>query len=135
MYVRGNGLNGRRAPIAVVAAIAAAAIVVAGCGDEEEPPTEGEDLTAIRCPLVPSGEKADGTAQYEPAPDAFDTAELIGMNIDEARQAAADHGCEVVVSVEDGKGLPVPIEVDPERIFVYTEDDVVTTIEGVGGGL
>jgi hypothetical protein len=135
MYLRGNGLKDRRAATAVLAAIAAAAMVVAGCGDEEEPPTEGEDLTAIRCPLVPSGEQVDGTEKYEPAPDAFDTAELIGMDIDDARQTAADHGCEVVVSVEDGEGLPVPIEVDPERIFVYTEDDVVTTIEGVGGGL
>jgi hypothetical protein len=40
-----------------------------------------------------------------------------------------------VVSLEDGKGVPVPIDIDPKRIYVYTEDGVVTEIEGVGGGI
>ena len=44
-------------------------------------------------------------------------------------------GASIVVSIEDGVGLPVPIEVDPTRIYVYTENNAVTTIEGVGGGL
>jgi hypothetical protein len=37
--------------------------------------------------------------------------------------------------MEDGTGQPVPTDVDPTRIYVYTENDVVTEIEGVGGGL
>ena len=37
--------------------------------------------------------------------------------------------------MEDGEGKPVPTDVDPERIYVYIEDGVVTEIEGVGGGL
>ncbi len=41
----------------------------------------------------------------------------------------------VVVAKEDGKGLPVPADVDPKRIYVYTEDGKVTEIEGVGGGI
>ena len=31
--------------------------------------------------------------------------------------------------------MPVPIELDPNRIFVYTKNNVVTQIEGVGGGI
>ena len=40
-----------------------------------------------------------------------------------------------VVAMEDGKGLPVATDVDPKRIYVYTEDGVVTQVEGVGGGI
>jgi hypothetical protein len=53
----------------------------------------------------------------------------------DATAKAGEHGCEIVVSLKDGEGQPVPIEIDPTRIYVYTEKDVVTTIEGVGGGL
>jgi hypothetical protein len=53
----------------------------------------------------------------------------------DARSIAQRHGCEVVVSVEDGGGLPVPLDFNPRRIYVYTEKSVVTEIEGVGGGL
>ncbi len=104
----------------------AAAIVLglAGCGGDDPP--EGRDLTALRCPLA-----ADG----EPAENAFDTSELIGQELADAEAAAAEHTCVIVVSKEDGKGLPVPADVDPKRIYVYTEDGVVTEIEGVGGGI
>jgi hypothetical protein len=119
----------------VVAVLAVGGIALASLGGDESGPAEGTDLTALKCPLVPTDRSAEGQEQYEPAPDAFDTAELIGLSLDEARARAAEHGCEVVVSVEDGKGQPVPIEVDPKRIYVYTEDGAVTEIEGVGGGI
>jgi hypothetical protein len=124
----------------VIAAIVVAALVIGGLalaslGGEEERPSQGADLTALKCPLVPSGSSDDGQQAYEPAPDAFDTGELIGLRLDDARAHAAEHGCEIVVSVEDGKGLPVPIDVDPQRIYVYTENGAVTEIEGVGGGI
>ncbi len=118
----------------VSAVAVAAAIALAGCGEEEKP-AAGVDLTAIRCPLAPTGEKVGGVERYEPAPDAFDTAELVGKSLDDAAAAAAEHGCNVVVSMEDGKGLPVATDIDPARIYVYTEDGVVTEIEGVGGGI
>jgi hypothetical protein len=118
----------------VVAGLAIGGIALATLGGEEERPPQGADLTALKCPLVPAG-SADGQPQYEPAPDAFDTAELIGLSLDDARAEAAEHGCEIVVSIEDGKGVPVPIDVDPKRIYVYTEDGAVTEIEGVGGGI
>jgi hypothetical protein len=126
-----------RAIIAVVAVagLAAGGIALASLGGEEERPAGGSDLTALRCPLVPTGRTADGQQEYEPAPDAFDTAELIGLSLDEAHAVAAEHGCAIVVSVEDGKGRPVPIDVDPTRIYVYTEEGAVTEIEGVGGGI
>ena len=57
------------------------------------------------------------------------------MPLADAEAKAAEHRCTIVVSIEDGTGMPVPIDVDPTRIYVYTEKDVVTQIEGVGGGL
>jgi len=121
--------------LAAVAALAIAGLALATRGGEEDKNATGTDLTAIRCPLAPTAETAGGVEQYEPAEDSFDTAVLIGMSLGDARARAAEDGCEVVVSFEDGRGLPVPIEVDPKRIYVYTEDDVVTQIEGVGGGI
>jgi len=111
------------------------ALVLAGCGDDDEPPAAATDLTAVRCPLVATGEQVAGVDQYEPAKDAFDTGELVGKPLADAEAAAAEHGCKLVVSLEDGAGQPVPTDVDPARIYVYTEDGVVTEIEGVGGGI
>ena len=116
-------------------AAACALLLLAGCGGDEREPAAGTDLTAIRCPLVATGEEVGGVPRYEPAAGAFDTSELIGARFDDARATAADHGCELVVSMRDGEGLPVPADVDPRRVYVYTEDGVVTEIEGVGGGL
>ena len=119
-----------------VALGAAVVLAAAGCGgDDEDAPAADTDLTAVRCPLVATGEQVDGVDQLEPAPDAFDTAELVGDRLGDARTQAGDHGCEIVVALEDGAGKPVPTDVDPERIYVYVEDGVVTEIEGVGGGL
>jgi hypothetical protein len=112
-----------------------AAIALAGCGGDGEKEPKGPDLTAIRCPLVPTGEQVGGVDQYKPAKDSFDTSALVGAQFDKARDEAAEHGCEVVVAMRDGEGLPVPTDIDPKRIYVYTERDVVTEIEGVGGGL
>jgi hypothetical protein len=96
-----------------------------GCGgDDEEKDKKGRDLTALPCP-VSTGK--DGNS--------FDTAELIGKRLKEARAKAAEHDCSVVVSIEDGKSMPVPVDVDPKRITVYTKGGVVTEIESVGGGL
>jgi hypothetical protein len=119
----------RRRSICVLG-IAIAVAVGSGCGGGDDEPT-GSDLTAIRCPLVQVG----GSDRYEPAKDSFDTAELIGERFEDARATATEHGCEVVVAKRDGEGLPVPTDVDPTRIYVYTDDDVVTEIEGVGGGI
>jgi hypothetical protein len=41
----------------------------------------------------------------------------------------------VVVSMQDGRSMPVPVDIDPKRIYVYTKGGVVTEIESVGGGL
>lgn len=133
--MRGRRLVGTvLAAIAVVALIAAAAIGIASGGGDSDQEPEGADLTAVQCPMVKSGQ-VDGVDQYEPAENAFDTAELVGMTLNDARNKAAEHGCEIVVAFEDGKGIPVPIEIDPTRIYVYVENDEVTYIEGVGGGL
>lgn len=118
-----------------VLAIASIAIAARG-GEEEKKPNKGADLTAIRCPLEPTGAtSAGGEPEYRPAKNAFDTAELIGLKLDEARKKASAKGCDIVVSVKDGAGQPVPIELNPKLIYVYTTNDAVTQIEGVGGGL
>ena len=109
--------------------------LLAGCGDDDAGQPAGADLNAVRCPMVPTGEVVDGAERFEPAKDAFDTAELIDQKLADAEKAAAEHGCNVVVSMADGKGQPVTTDFDPTRIYVYTEDGVVTEIEGVGGGI
>ncbi len=122
--------------VGVVVVLAAAGVAIASMGGEEEKkPKKGADLTAIRCPLEEAGQTADGETRYRPAGNSFDTKVLIGKQLSDAKAEAAKHGCNIVVSIEDGVGLPVPIEVDPTRIYVYTENNAVTTIEGVGGGL
>src|SRR5829696_529362 len=120
--------------VVVLLAVAGVAIAARG-GEEDNKKTKGTDLTAIRCPLEQVGQTPDGEPEYRPAKDAFDTKVLIGLPLGDAEAKAAEHSCTVVVSIQDGQGLPVPIDVDPKRIYVYTEKDVVTQIEGVGGGL
>jgi hypothetical protein len=121
-----------------VTAVAVSVMIAVGTacggdsGDEERRP--GPDLTALKCPMVPTS-SAGGVEQFEPAKNAFDTAELVGMKLTDARAKAAEHGCEIVVASVDGRGRAVPIEVDPTRVYVFVERDVVTFIEGVGGGI
>jgi hypothetical protein len=124
----------RRLAAVAAVALASASLAFGACGEDDDDEPQGTDLTAIQCPLEPAG-KVGGVQQFEPAEDAFDTAELIGMEVHDAAATADEHGCRVIVSLKDGKGVPVPIETDPSAIYVYTEDDVVTEIEGVGGGL
>jgi hypothetical protein len=119
----------------LAASIAAVALAAAGCGGGSDADTpRGRDLTALECPMERTVD-ANGEERYAPAENAFDTAELIGMQLAEARAKAADHGCEIIVASADGKGRPVPIEIDPTRIYVFVEREVVTYIEGVGGGI
>jgi hypothetical protein len=121
--------GGRRVLIAATVAIALAT-TACGWGESTAKKPQGRDLTAVECPMVQRG-----PTRYEPARNAFDTAALVGMKLPGARAKAAAHGCEIVVSSKDGRGRPVPIEIDPTRSYVFTEDGVVTYIEGVGGGI
>ena len=122
-----------RSPLPLALAIA---LSLAGCGegDDDEAEPVARDLTTLSCPLERAGREA-GAVQFEPAPNAFDTSELIGLEVSEAAARAAEHDCEVIVSIADGEGQPVPVEVNLKAIYVYTQDDVVTQIESVGGGI
>jgi hypothetical protein len=120
---------------ALCLAVGAGLALAAGCGgDDDEPEPVARDLTTLECPLERAGREA-GEPQFEPAANALDTAELIGLEVADANQLAADHGCDLVVSTVDGEGQPVPVETDLKAVYVQTEDDVVTRIEGVGGGI
>jgi hypothetical protein len=110
----------------LLALAATAAVALAGCGGEKKKPV-GPDLTAMRCPAAKVGDP--------PAKGSFDTGELIGKRLEDAQKLAAGHGCRIVVSMADGAGQPVPIEVDPKLIFVFTAKGVVSDVEGVGGGI
>jgi hypothetical protein len=123
--------------LVAVAVLAVASIAIAARGgDGNKKPNTGTNLTEIKCPLEPTGATgANGEPEYRPAKDGFDTAELIGLKLQDARRTASAKRCDIVVSVKDGAGQPVPIELNPKLIYVYTEKDVVTQIEGVGGGI
>lgn len=119
---------------AATVSITVGALALAGCSDDSgEATAKGRDLTALQCPMVET--EQNGLNQYRPAKNAFDTAELLGLELAEAREKAARHNCEIIVSREDDKSLPVPIEIDPTRIYVYIAHGAVSQIEGVGGGL
>lgn len=121
--------------VVIVLAGVSIAIAARGGSDEDNKP-KGENLTAIRCPLVSTGKlDAGGQPEMKPAKDALDTAELLDLPLEDARQKAGTKGCELVVSMEDGAGQPVPIELNPKLVYVYVEKGVVTQIEGVGGGI
>lgn len=122
--------------VVAVAVLAAGSIALAARGGDEEndKPSTGSNLAVLKCPLEPVDPNVP-EPEYRPAKDAFDTAELLDKPLADARSIAQGHGCEVVVSVEDGGGVPVPLDFDPKRIYVYTEKGIVTQIEGVGGGL
>ena len=122
--------------IACVAVLAAASIAIAARGGDDETTTKGSNLNTISCPLAPTGKTGpDGRPELKPAKDAFDTAELLDLPLEDARAKAAESGCDIVVSVQDGAGQPVPIDINPKLIYVYTEKGRVTQIEGVGGGI
>ena len=113
-----------------------ASIAIAARGGDEENESRARARTWRRSSARSSaGATRTGEPEYRPAKDAFDTAELLDKPLADARSIAQRQGCEIVVSVEDGGGLPVPLEFDPKRIYVYTEKGIVTEIEGVGGGL
>jgi len=121
--------------VVAVAVLAAGSIALAARGDEEnEKPSTGSELATLKCPLEAIDPNA-AEPEYRPAKGAFDTAELLDKPLTDARSIAQRNGCEVVVSVADGGGLRVPLQFNLRRIYVYTEKDVVTEIEGVGGGL
>ena len=122
--------------LVVVIVLAGVSIAIAARGDEEDKKPAGANLSAIMCPLEQTGKlDAGGQPELKPAKNAFDTAELLDLPLEEARQKAGAKGCEIAVSVQDGAGQPVPIELNPKLIYVYTEKGRVTQIEGVGGGI
>jgi hypothetical protein len=118
-----------------VVLLAIASIAIAARSGDDKQATKGTNLSVVKCPLEPTGKSVGGTPEYRPAKDAFNTAELVGLKLADARKKASENRCDVIVSVKDGQGQPVPIELNPKLIYVYTEKEVVTQIEGVGGGI
>ena len=77
----GRGRTRTRSAAAIACAVP---LFVGACGGDAEKPN-GVDLTAVRCPLVATGEQVGGVEQYEPARDSFDTGDLIGARVGDAR--------------------------------------------------
>lgn len=122
--------------LALVVVLAGASIAIAARGGEEKTTTKGTNLSTLKCPLEPTGKTgAGGQPELRPAKNAFDTAELLGLGLADAKAKASASGCDIVVSVQDGAGQAVPIDLNPKLIYVYTEQGRVTQIEGVGGGI
>ena len=69
--------------------LAVASIAIAARSGDDKKATKGTDLTAIRCPLEPTGKTVGGAPEYRPAKDAFDTAELVGLKLADARKKAS----------------------------------------------
>jgi hypothetical protein len=122
-------------PLVAVVLLAVVSIAIAARSDDGKKATKGTDLSVVKCPLEPTGKTVGGVPEYRPAKNAFDTAELMGLKLADARKKAGENRCDIIVSVKDGAGQQVPIELNPKLIYVYTEKDVVTQIEGVGGGI
>jgi hypothetical protein len=122
-------------PLVAVVVLAIASIAIAARSGDDKKATKGTNLSEVKCPLEPTGKIVGGVAEYRPAKDAFDTAGLVGLKLEDAKRKAAGKSCDIIVSVKDGEGQPVPIELNPKLIYVYTDKDVVTQIEGVGGGI
>jgi hypothetical protein len=54
--------------------------------------------------------------------------QLIGLRLDEARELAAASHCHLRVFRRDGSGSIVTAELDPNRITVTVEDDIVVDV-------
>ena len=73
--------------------------------------------------------------EYRPTKDAFDTAELLDKPLADAVRSRSATGVRSSSRSRTAAACPVPLGLQPPRIYVYTEKGIVTQIEGVGGGL
>lgn len=60
------------------------------------------------------------------------TKELIGKNLTDATALTESHGCRLRVRVRNGQGQMGTADFRLDRINVGIDDDVVTSIQGVG---
>lgn len=107
-------------------AMLAAVMAIAACGGDGG--SEGGTLAdpepgAPYCPM-----NDDGSI---PA-DAFDATEIVGMTVEEGNSYAAERGCEVRITWQDGVGVPSTMDLNNSRINVFAEGDEITEIDSVG---
>ena len=76
-------------PLVAVALLAIASIAIAARSGDDKKATKGTNLSVVKCPLEPTGKTVGGVAEYRPAKDAFDTAELVGLKLADARKTAS----------------------------------------------
>jgi len=137
-----QGSGGRRRLPIVVASVAGAVLIAAGAAfavysiTDDDTPAEtvptSTNLLAQLCPLEVVKSESGVETYGDPVEGAWDTSEIIGKPLGEAEKIAEEHGCEVQVSVQDGQGIPVSLGLFPNRVLVWTEDNVVTSVEQVG---
>lgn len=137
-----QGSGGRRRLLIVVASVAGAVLLAAGAAfavysitaddtADETTPTS-TNLLAQLCPLEVVMSDSGVETYGDPVEDAWDATEVVGKSLGEAETMAKEHGCEIQVSVQDGQGIPVSLGLFPNRVLVWTEDNIVTTVEQVG---
>jgi hypothetical protein len=97
------------------------------CGDESE--------TTSTASQSPSPHAAHHHCPFGPqrANQTFDTREMIGLDLDAAKDLAAEHGCEVRVSERDGEGLLVTSDSRFDRVDVAVEGEEVIDVYGTRG--
>lgn len=116
----------QRTILAAVLCVSAAA-GLAACGDDgpRSPSTTG-----------PAASGPSATAPEQTSPDAGPTedsaAELVGLDEDEATEAAEDRGWTVRVVRRDGEDLPATLDLRPNRVNVEVTDGVVTAVIDIG---
>lgn len=100
-----------------------AAVSASGCSSAEESSTFTVDtLHPGHIRACPKGSGEDG----------FDTANLLGLQLEEAEKLAQAHGCSIRLYKLDGKWFDVTTDLNPNRINVAVRNGTITEIFPIG---
>jgi hypothetical protein len=93
-----------------------AAALVSGCGSDGD--------------RTPSASTPCPRPSTEPK-NPFDSTQLVGRSVREARGPALRHGCSVRVVERNGHNIVITLEKRPDRIDVVVVDGKIARIDGV----
>jgi hypothetical protein len=150
MPTRAHTPNRRAALVSTL--LAGAALALGACGDDDETTTDvatttqepatgpdGVSSTTLdpgappgEIPELPTNDDPSAVQCTGPPEGVFDATAVIGESVEDAMEAAADEGCQVRVTVEDGKPLAATQDFRPDRVNVAVKDGEVVRIESLG---